>query len=92
MLPACHLCNDMPSLRRQAAQRLAPEPDYEPIRKQSWPGAAADLAPLSGRGQSPAVSTAKLRWLWLNCRDATVPGVSGGAVIIIFVIMPGVRS
>ena len=35
---------------------------------------------------------AMLRWLWLNCREVDLPGVSRSALIIVFVIMPGVRS
>jgi hypothetical protein len=32
----------------------------------------------------------RLRWLWLTFRD--LPGVSGGIMIVVFVIMTGVRS
>jgi hypothetical protein len=29
------------------------------------------------------------KWLWPNCREVILPGVSGGVVIIGFVIMHG---
>lgn len=32
------------------------------------------------------------KWLWPIFSDAICPGVSCGVVIIVFVIMPGVRS
>ena len=38
------------------------------------------------------LSMAKLRWLWPNCREVILPGVSRGVMIIMFVIMLGVRS
>jgi hypothetical protein len=38
------------------------------------------------------VSVAMRKWLWPTFRDGDKSGVSCGAVIISFVIMPGVRS
>jgi transposase len=38
------------------------------------------------------LSMAKLRWIWPTFRDRPGSGVSRGVLIIIFVIMPGVRS
>jgi hypothetical protein len=38
------------------------------------------------------LSMAKLRWLWRTFRDRPGCGVSCGVLIIIFVVMPGVRS
>jgi broad specificity phosphatase PhoE len=35
------------------------EADYSPIRARRWPGAAADLAPLTARGAQQAMATAR---------------------------------
>jgi hypothetical protein len=54
------------------------------------PGAVS--APTRNPGGARSVSTARLRWLWPTFRDGTGSGVSRGVAIILFVIMPGVRT
>ena len=42
--------------------------------------------------QIDVMSTAELRWLWPTFSEVILSGVSGGVMIILFVIMLGVRS
>ena len=50
---------------------------------------ALQSAPVQDEG---VVSMAMRKWLWPNCREVILPGVSRGVMIIMFVIMLGVRS
>ena len=53
---------------------------------------AADAAQVPSNRKSFQMSVAMRKWLWPTFRDGDKSGVSCGAVIISFVIMPGVRS